>query len=142
MKRRSGQLESGADFFRSSPRHVDEPAARRAYDAGHHHRRWRGGVDAGHRRIGARRHQPAHRRNVLLQILSEAIVSCVCGAAIGVALAYGGSALIIRFSPMQVAISLTGNVIAFSFSAMIGIFFRILSGEKGCGVDAGGGVAV
>ena len=34
MKRRSGKLESGADFSRSSPRHVDEPAAHRAYEAG------------------------------------------------------------------------------------------------------------
>ena len=130
MKRRSGQLESGADFYRSIPRHVDEPTAHRAYDAGHHHRRWRGGVDAGYRRIGARRHQPAHRRNVLLQILSEAIVIYVCGGAIGVALAYGASALITRFSPMQLAISLTGNVIAFSFSAMIGIFFGFTRRKK------------
>ena len=123
MKRRSGQLESGADISRSIPRHVDEAAAHRANDAGHHHRR-----------IGARRHQPAHRRDGLLQFLSEAIVICVCGGAIGVALAYGASALITRFSPMQVAISLTGIVIAFCFTAMIGIFFGFYPAKRAAGL--------
>ena len=58
------------------------------------------------------------------------------------ALAYGTSALITRFSPTQVAISLTGIVIAFSFSAMIGVFFWGLPGEKSGGVETGGGVAI
>jgi putative ABC transport system permease protein len=86
------------------------------------------------REIGIRMALGAKRRDVLLQFLTEAIVICVCGGAIGVALAYGGSVLITKFSPMQVGISLTGIVIAFSFSAMIGIFFGFYPAKRAAGL--------
>jgi putative ABC transport system permease protein len=86
------------------------------------------------REIGIRMALGAKRRDVLLQFLTEAIVICVCGGAIGVALAYGGSALITKLSPMQVGISLTGIVIAFSFSAMIGIFFGLYPAKRAAGL--------
>jgi putative ABC transport system permease protein len=75
------------------------------------------------REIGIRMAIGAKRRDVLLQFLTEAIVICVCGGAIGVLIAYLGSIAITKFSPMEVGISASGIVIAFSFSALIGIFF-------------------
>ncbi len=54
----------------------------------------------------------------------------VCGGAIGVALAYTGSIAITNFSPMEVGISMTGIVIAFSFSAVIGIFFGFYPAKR------------
>ena len=86
------------------------------------------------REIGIRMALGAKRRDVLLQFLTEAIVICVCGGAIGVALAYGGSLLITKFSPMQVGISATGIAIAFSFSAMIGIFFGLYPAKRAAGL--------
>ena len=86
------------------------------------------------REIGIRMALGAKRRDVLLQFLTEAIVICVCGGAIGVALAYGGSLLITKFSPMQVGISATGIAIAFSFSAMIGIFFGFYPAKRAAGL--------
>ncbi len=86
------------------------------------------------REIGIRMALGAKRRDVLLQFLTEAIVICVCGGAIGVALAYAGSALITKFSPMQVGISLTGIVIAFSFSAVIGVFFGFYPARRAAGL--------
>jgi putative ABC transport system permease protein len=82
------------------------------------------------REIGIRMALGAKRRDVLLQFLTEAIVICVCGGAVGVALAYAGSLLITNFSPMQVGISMTGIIIAFSFSAVIGIFFGFYPAKR------------
>lgn len=82
------------------------------------------------REIGIRMALGAKRRDVLLQFLTEAIVICVCGGAVGVALAYGGSVAISSFSPLKVSISATGIIIAFSFSAMIGIFFGFYPAKR------------
>ncbi|MFN7221563.1 MAG: ABC transporter permease, partial [Burkholderiales bacterium] len=60
------------------------------------------------REIGIRMALGAKRRDVLLQFLTEAIVICVCGGAMGVALAYAGSIAVTNFSPMEVSISMTG----------------------------------
>ena len=88
------------------------------------------------REIGIRMALGAKRRDVLLQFLTEVIVICVCvcGGAIGVALAYDGSVLITKLSPMEVGISATGIAIAFSFSAMIGIFFGFYPAKRAAGL--------
>jgi len=82
------------------------------------------------REIGIRMALGAKRRDVLMQFLTEAIVICVCGGAVGVGLAYAGSVAITNFSPMEVGISMTGIVIAFSFSAVIGIFFGFYPAKR------------
>jgi putative ABC transport system permease protein len=86
------------------------------------------------REIGIRMALGAKRRDVLLQFLTEAIVICVCGGAIGVLLAYLGSVAITKFSPMEVGISTSGIVIAFSFSALIGIFFGFYPARRAAGL--------
>jgi putative ABC transport system permease protein len=86
------------------------------------------------REIGIRMALGAKRRDVLLQFLTEAIVICVCGGAIGVLLAYLGSVAISKFSPMEVGISTSGIVIAFSFSALIGIFFGFYPARRAAGL--------
>jgi putative ABC transport system permease protein len=82
------------------------------------------------REIGIRMALGAKRRDVLLQFLTEAVVICFCGGAIGIAIAYLGSLAISNFSPMEVGISLSGIVIAFSFSALIGIFFGFYPAKR------------
>jgi putative ABC transport system permease protein len=75
------------------------------------------------REIGIRMALGARRGDVLFQFLTEAIVICVCGGAAGVALAWLGTLAISKFSPLQVGMSAFGIVLAFGFSAAIGIFF-------------------
>ena len=82
------------------------------------------------REIGIRMALGAKRRDVLLQFLTEAVVICVCGGALGVLFAYLGSLAITKLSPMEVGISMTGIVIAFSFSALIGIFFGLYPARR------------
>lgn len=86
------------------------------------------------REIGIRMALGAKRRDVLLQFLTEAIVICVCGGALGVALAYAGSIAITNFSPMEVGISLSGIIIAFTFSAAIGVFFGFYPAKRASGL--------
>ena len=86
------------------------------------------------REIGIRMALGAKRRDVLLQFLTEAVVICVCGGAIGVGIAYAGSVAITKFSPMEVGISMTGIVIAFTFSAVIGIFFGFYPARRAAGL--------
>lgn len=86
------------------------------------------------REIGIRMALGAKRRDVLLQFLTEAIVICVCGGAMGVALAYGGSLAVTKFSPLAVTISAAGIAIAFTFSAMIGIFFGFYPAKRAAGL--------
>ncbi len=82
------------------------------------------------REIGIRMALGAKRRDVLLQFLTEAIVICVCGGAMGVALAYAGSVAVTKLSPLAVSISAAGVIIAFSFSAIIGIFFGFYPAKR------------
>ena len=86
------------------------------------------------REIGIRMALGAKRRDVLLQFLTEAVVICVCGGAIGVGIAYVGSVAITKFSPMEVGISMTGVAIAFTFSAVIGIFFGFYPARRAAGL--------
>ncbi len=82
------------------------------------------------REIGIRMALGAKRRDVLLQFLTEAVVICICGGAIGVAIAYAGAVAVSKLSPLEVGISTTGIVIAFGFSAMIGIFFGFYPAKR------------
>ena len=82
------------------------------------------------REIGIRMALGAKRRDVLLQFLTEAIVICVCGGALGVAMAYAGSMAITKFSPLAVTITASGILIAFTFSAAIGIFFGFYPAKR------------
>ncbi len=82
------------------------------------------------REIGIRMALGAKRRDVLLQFLTEAVVICVCGGALGVAMAYAGGMAITKFSPLAVTITASGIIIAFTFSAAIGIFFGFYPAKR------------
>ncbi len=86
------------------------------------------------REIGIRMALGARRNDVLSQFLMEAIVICICGGAAGVALAYAGTLAISRFSPLQVGMSSFGILLAFSFSAVIGIFFGFYPAKRAAGL--------
>ncbi|HEX4858109.1 MAG TPA: ABC transporter permease [Usitatibacteraceae bacterium] len=86
------------------------------------------------REIGIRMALGAKRRDVLLQFLTEAIVICVCGGAVGVGVAYLGSIAITKFSPLAVGISPAGIAIAFTFSAIVGVFFGFYPARRAAGL--------
>lgn len=75
------------------------------------------------REIGVRRAVGATRGNILLQFLIEAVTLCFLGGVIGILLGFGASLLISKLMSWPVYVSPASVLIAFGFSALIGIFF-------------------
>lgn len=75
------------------------------------------------REIGIRMALGARERDILRQFLIEAVVICLVGGFIGTALAIGAAWGIAALSGFLVEISMFSVLLAFGFSAVIGIFF-------------------
>ena len=75
------------------------------------------------REIGIRMALGARQRDILRQFLIEAVVICLVGGLIGTALAIAAAWGIAAMSGLLVEISVFSVLLAFGFSAVIGIFF-------------------
>jgi len=86
------------------------------------------------REIGLRKAVGATPRDILLQFLIESttlsLLGGAVGVALGIALAYGLGAV-----GLNTAISLPWVIIAFSFAALVGIFFGLLPSRKAASLD-------
>ena len=87
------------------------------------------------REIGIRKAIGAKSKDILLQFLIEAIVLSVLGGGIGIALGTAGSSLIGTALKMSTSISLTSVLVAFGFSAAIGIIFGVFPAKKAAAMD-------
>ena len=77
------------------------------------------------REIGVRKAMGATPRIILLQFLIEALVLCLLGGALGVALGSGLSTMMARAFGWRLIITPWSIGLAFGFSALIGLFFGI-----------------
>ncbi|MBI3972915.1 MAG: ABC transporter permease [Chloroflexi bacterium] len=89
------------------------------------------------REIGIRKAIGAKRKDILAQFLIEATVVSVVGGAIGILLGAGGSSLLNGRSfggagtpPMQTLVTPDAIVLAFTVSALIGLFFGVYPAVK------------
>jgi len=87
------------------------------------------------REIGLRKAVGAKKRDILLQFLIEALVLCLAGGAIGLAAGAAGSALLHRLAGWNVAVAPEAVVLAFGFSAAVGIFFGLWPARRAAGLD-------
>ncbi len=87
------------------------------------------------REIGIRKALGATRFNILMQFLVEALVLCLLGGLVGVALGAGIATLISNVVGWQTLISPTAVAIAFAFSAGVGLFFGIWPARKAARLD-------
>jgi len=87
------------------------------------------------REIGIRLAVGARERDILVQFLIEAVCLSVAGGAIGILLGIGGSELISRFAGWSTLISPGAVLVAFSFSAAVGIFFGYYPARKASRLD-------
>ncbi|MDC1528356.1 ABC transporter permease [Gammaproteobacteria bacterium] len=80
--------------------------------------------------IGAKRHQ------ILLQFLFESLVLCMIGGFIGLLLGYGiGLAVAAAIDLPEAYVPLWAVVLAFGFSAFVGIVFGIMPAAKAANLD-------
>ncbi|HBC93286.1 MAG TPA: ABC transporter permease [Pelotomaculum sp.] len=82
------------------------------------------------REIGIRMALGARRKDILVQFLIEAVVLCLLGGVTGMALGTGGAYLIARLAKWPPLVSWGTALLAFAFSAAIGVVFGILPASK------------
>jgi putative ABC transport system permease protein len=87
------------------------------------------------REIGIRKAIGAKSMDILLQFLIEAVVLSILGGGIGIALGYGGSSLAGKALTLSTSISPTSVLVAFCFSAAIGIIFGVFPARKAAAMD-------
>ena len=87
------------------------------------------------REIGIRMAVGAKTADILFQFLAEAIILSLLGGVIGIALGAGASVLISRYAGWNAVISPFSIVLAFGFSAAIGIFFGYYPASKAAKLD-------
>jgi putative ABC transport system permease protein len=86
------------------------------------------------REIGLRKAVGARRRDILYQFLTETITMSVLGGVIGIGVGAGISALVNASGTIATEVSIQSVVLAFGFSAAIGIFFGIYPANRAAGL--------
>ena len=87
------------------------------------------------REIGLRMAVGARGRDILLQFLIEAVTLALLGGIVGIALGLLGSALLARFGEWAVSVDATALLLAFLFSAGVGIFFGFYPAKRAADLD-------
>jgi len=87
------------------------------------------------REIGIRKALGATRGNILLQFLIEAMVLSFVGGTLGILLGAGAAVTLSRLAGWNTYISPMAILVAFLFSAAVGLFFGILPARRAAGLD-------
>lgn len=87
------------------------------------------------REIGIRKALGARRRDLLLQFMVEAVVICLVGGLIGLALAAVPVWLVGRWAGIPLLVSWDSVVLAVGFSAGVGMLFGVYPASKAAALD-------
>jgi putative ABC transport system permease protein len=87
------------------------------------------------REIGIRKALGATRKNILLQFLVEAVVLCIAGGLLGIALGAGASRVLSQSFGWHTSIDVAALVIAFAFAAAIGMIFGVWPARRAAVLD-------
>jgi putative ABC transport system permease protein len=87
------------------------------------------------REIGIRKALGATRANILLQFLIEAVVLCLLGGMMGIALGAGGATVMSRTAGWSTQVSPGAIVMAFAFSAFVGLSFGVWPARRAAVLD-------
>ena len=82
------------------------------------------------REIGIRKALGAKTSTIMLQFLTESVILCLLGGAIGFILGVGGALSVAAYLKIPIAVKFTTVLIAVGFSSAIGIFFGIYPARK------------
>jgi putative ABC transport system permease protein len=87
------------------------------------------------REIGVRKALGARKRDIMLQFLIEALVLCVAGGVIGLALGVGAAVAMAKLAAWNTVVAPQAAVIAITFSAVIGVFFGLWPARRAAALD-------
>jgi putative ABC transport system permease protein len=87
------------------------------------------------REIGVRKALGATRGNILLQFLTESVVLCIIGGAIGVFFGIFAAAQMQRTMGWNIAVNFRSIALAFSFASAIGLIFGVLPARRAALLD-------
>ena len=87
------------------------------------------------REIGLRKALGARRGDILKQFLIEALTLCLVGGALGLALGAGASVVLERLAGRKMAVTAEAALLAFAFSAAVGLFFGIWPARRAAGLE-------
>jgi putative ABC transport system permease protein len=87
------------------------------------------------REIGIRKALGATRANILLQFLIEAVVLCLLGGMMGIALGAGGATIMSHTAGWSTQVSLGAIIMAFAFSALVGLSFGVWPARRAAVLD-------
>ncbi len=87
------------------------------------------------REIGIRMSVGAREKDILLQFLTEAVVLSVIGGLLGIFLGIGASQIMSKVGGWRTVVSSTSIILAFLFSATVGIVFGFYPARKASKLD-------
>ena len=87
------------------------------------------------REIGIRKALGATRGNILLQFLVESMTLCLIGGLLGLGLGAGAAHLANELAGWQTVVTPASVIMAFAFSAGVGLFFGIWPARRAAGLD-------
>ncbi|MBI4513551.1 MAG: ABC transporter permease, partial [Gemmatimonadetes bacterium] len=77
----------------------------------------------------------ATRRNILLQFLVESLTVALLGGGLGLLGGAGAALAMARFADWNTAVAPEAGVLAFVFSAAVGVFFGIYPARRAASLD-------
>ena len=87
------------------------------------------------REIGIRKAIGATRANILFQFLIEALVLCLAGGILGILFGSAGAVALARLNNWNTLISVYAIVLAFTFSAVVGLVFGMWPARRAANLD-------
>jgi putative ABC transport system permease protein len=87
------------------------------------------------REIGIRKALGATRFNILTQFLAESVVLCVLGGLLGMLLGTGAAQALAKFAGWQTYVTLDSLLLAFAFSAGVGLVFGLWPARRAAYLD-------
>ena len=87
------------------------------------------------REIGVRKALGATRFNIMFQFLVEALVLCLVGGVIGILFGALGAVALSKIAHWNTSINLFAILVAFFFSALVGLFFGLWPARRAAALD-------